>query len=295
MLFPAVVGVVVATVSLRLGWSRHAPDPLERHERALAALRDLADHPRAMPPAPPPPATEHVHLVSAPAEPRPVRVQTGARRRPARPTRPAEPDDRPVGAWLPARPEPSAPVPPPAEASEPARGIPGPTPRSEPGLTRPPRGRSGLRRIPVVAAAVAAALSTATIGAAAFGSDRAPAPVARPRRPVATSTAPTAPTTVPAPRVVTSGSEAVVHLAGPAVVTVAATARCWVRVGRPDGTTVWEETLDSGSGRAIDARAPVTVDVGNLPGVAFAVNGRPLAVAGLPATARLRFEADGSG
>lgn len=295
MLFPAVVGVVVATVSLRLGWSRHAPDPLERHERALAALRDLAEHPRAMPPAPPPPASEHVHLVSAPAEPRPVRDPSGARRRPARPTRPAESDDRPVGAWLPARPGSPAPGPHPVEASEPAREVPAPAPRSEPRRTGPLQGRSGLRRIPLVAAAVAATLATATVGAAAFGSDRAPAPVARPSRPATASTAPTAPTTVPTPRLVTNGSEAVVRLAGPAVVTVAATARCWVRVGRPDGTTVWEETLDTGEGRAIDARAPVTVDVGNLPGVAFAVNGRPLVVAGLPATARLRFEAAGSG
>lgn len=297
MLFPAVVGVVFATVSLRLGWSRHAPDPLERHERALAALRDLADHPRAMPPAPPPPATEHVHLVSAPAGPRPVRVPTGARRRPARPTRPAETDDRPVGAWLPARPAslpladsatgPSAPDPDPPAPNAVARSGAEPAP--------PAPNRSGIRRGSLVVAVVAGVVATAAVGAAATGPDRTPTRVPDPIRPDPAPTAASAPTTVPPPRVVVSGSEAVVTLSGPVIVTVAATARCWVRIERPDGTTVREETLDSGTNRAIDARAAVTVDVGNLPGLAFAVNGRPLSLTGLPATARVRFERSGSG
>jgi len=300
MLFPAVVGVVVATVSLRLGWNRHAPDPLERHERALAALRDLADHPRAMPPAPPPPATDHVHLVSAPAGPRPVRVPTGARRRPPRPTRPAETDDRPVGAWLPARPA-SLPLADSAAARatppDPDPPAPDPVARSGPSPAPPSRDRSGIRRAPLVVAVVAGVVATAAVGAAATGPDRTPLrlPARGPRQSTPTPTAASAPTTVPPPRVVVSGSEAVVTLSGPAIVTVAATARCWVRIERPDGTTVREETLDSGTNRAIDARAAVTVDVGNLPGLAFAVNGRPLSLTGLPATARVRFERSGSG
>lgn len=297
MLFPAVVGVVFATVSLRLGWSRHAPDPLERHERALAALRDLADHPRAMPPAPPPPATEHVHLVSAPAGPRPVRVPTGARRRPARPTRPAETDDRPVGAWLPARPA-SLPLADSAtgpSAPDPDPQAPDHVPRSGPRPAPPAPNRSGIRRGSLVVAVVAGVVATAAVGAAAMGPDRTPTRVPDPIRPDPAPTAASAPTTVPPPRVVVGGSEAVVTLSGPAIVTVAATARCWVRIERPDGTTVREETLDSGTNRAIDARAAVTVDVGNLPGLAFAVNGRPLSLTGLPATARVRFERSGSG
>ncbi|MFM8973294.1 MAG: hypothetical protein ACKOOG_11815, partial [Actinomycetota bacterium] len=73
-----------------------------------------------MPPAPVPPRTDHVHLVAAPAgPPREPRTPPGARRRALRPSRPLEPDDRPVTAWLPSRPGRDATIPEPSPGNAP--------------------------------------------------------------------------------------------------------------------------------------------------------------------------------
>ncbi|MFM7225842.1 MAG: RodZ domain-containing protein [Actinomycetota bacterium] len=55
-----------------------------------------------------------------------------------------------------------------------------------------------------------------------------------------------------------------------------------------------EETLASGASRALDARTPIEVTVGNLPGLRIGVIGRPLPLPDLPATARIRFAVVGS-
>lgn len=126
VVFLVAVTVVAVTAALLLGRNRHTPDPLERHERALSALRDLAERLQALPPAPEAAPSDHVHLVAAPAEPRPARSTTGPRRRAGRATRPVESDDRPVIAWLPTRPGGTEPAglpatPPAAVAPEPIR------------------------------------------------------------------------------------------------------------------------------------------------------------------------------
>ena len=126
-----VVGaILVTTASLNSLWDRRRHDSLERHEKALAALRDLAEHPRELPPEPPPPPpTDHVHILSEPpadAAAHHRRVQkAAAARRAAERRRPRDVSTRPTAAQLPTMP------------TTPTQGSPAPKPGPEPASAPP--------------------------------------------------------------------------------------------------------------------------------------------------------------
>src|SRR4051812_2309611 len=125
-----VIGVLVIAIAGLNAWiaRRHQGGSLERHERALGALRELAEHPQPIPAEPPPPPTDHVHILDErPAGAPPQRRR--ARRPPAK-SRPATArsraralETRPTAAQLPTRPSPSR---------EPVTSPPDPLPVPEP-------------------------------------------------------------------------------------------------------------------------------------------------------------------
>src|SRR5690348_12204333 len=111
----AVVGLVIAAVVLNHFASRDRSAPIERHERALAALRGLAEHPQpVVRDVAPPPALpdEHIRILGdvPPEAARPVR----ARRAPVFPVTVERPAIR---LPMPAGGEPAPALPPPEPAA----------------------------------------------------------------------------------------------------------------------------------------------------------------------------------
>jgi hypothetical protein len=309
-----VVGaILVTTASVNSLWERRRHDSLERHEKALAALRDLAEHPREPPPEPPPPPpTDHVHILSEPpadAAAHHRRVQkAAAARRAAERRRPRDVSTRPTAAQLPTMPTHGALAPQPEREPAPpvtADTMPvviDPPPRPEPHVA-PAAARHAVstRHVParVIGAGAAAllviiAVTTAAVVAGRSGSPkRATAAVTPTSVPVA---APAPKTTVapPAPppdiQVVASAQgNGTVTVTVPYTLTLTAGGLCWVSVTSDSGQTLYEGTLRPGQQQHVTSSGPLTVRLGNTPAMQISVNGRPLVLAGVAKTANVRF------
>ena len=108
MVVIVVIGVIlIATAGANaIAARRNRNDALLRHERALAALRELSAHPdpqRSVPPSAPP-LTDHVRILSEPPEGAAAqrrRTQRAASRRATVRRRPRDIEGRPTAAQLP--------------------------------------------------------------------------------------------------------------------------------------------------------------------------------------------------
>jgi hypothetical protein len=311
-----VVGaILVTTASLNSLWDRRRHDSLERHEKALAALRDLAEHPRELPPEPPPPTpTDHVHILSEPpadAAAHHRRVQkAAAARRAAERRRPRDVSTRPTAAQLPTMPTRGTPAPTPTPAPEPAPQkvtadtmpvVIDPPPRPGPTAVPAAAGQTvATRHVParVIGAGAAALLvivaitTAAVVGGRSGSPKRATAAVAPTSVPVAApAPKPTvAPTPPPDIQVVASAQgNGTVTVTVPYTLTLTASGLCWVSVTSDSGQTLYEGTLQPGQQQHVTGSGPLTVRLGNTPAVQISVNGRPLVLAGVAKTANVRF------
>jgi hypothetical protein len=297
--------------------------PMERHIRALDALRDLAQQPRpaaseAMPPDVP---TDHVRILADVPD-----DERRSRRAPARRStaKPVWATDLPTIAIRPGgarRPVPSAlpdgdraPVGHPASSDEPVVPVgPAPAAAAAAPITSPflapvhARGRRGLgfsgSRSRLYAAGAAAAVvvlvgTLVAIGINGRGTEGAAAPkvpAAGGLRVGATvTTAGTAPTSTAAPRpapVVTRTTDgATVSLAAPFVLMLRTTALCWVQITDTAGALLFTDTLPADHTQQIPGAGPIVMKVGNMAGMTISVDGVDLALGGLPRTANITFQ-----
>jgi hypothetical protein len=294
--FGVIAAILLGTAGVHTVFGRRERASLDRHERALDALRDIAAHPRAMPPEPPAPTTEHVHVLDAPPEGALTRrrrtSRTAAARRAPDRRRPRDLGDRPVAAQLPSTPaaldHPSSPQfeprPDPAPAPAPAPVVPAVRPRTRPR--------------PVVTAAAAACVVLVALVAGAVVAGRDGGEPDASRTPVTAPPAHTPPTTAAAPApvapamqlVTSAGGNGTVTVAVPFTLTLATTDdRSWVRVEDANGETVFEGILEAGATREISAVGPLVVRIGNTPALRLTVNGAALSLAGVAQTANVEF------
>lgn len=322
-----IVGLAAAVCANALYTRRNREDSLERHERALNALRDLNEHPHPEPePIHEELPTDHVKILEErPQGSTPPRRRTrrpaSARRMTAR-SRPRGFASRPTAAQLPRTPSSAPPVPqsatPPAQADEqpepPRIAVPAtpivfddgagervstPTPASLPrsrGLSVPAVPRS-------VAVAVAVALVAVLIASvtAFVLTDRSSSGTrgrsASPPAAIATTTTtppPTVTTTVPKPTAqftASASGNGTVTVAVPFTLTLTATnASCWVSVDDASGHNVFSGTLKPGEQQQVPGTGPLTVRLGNSPAIQMSVNGAPLSLAGVANTANVQFQ-----
>lgn len=304
--------------------------PMERHIRALDALRDLAQQPRpaaseAMPPDVP---TDHVRILADVPD-----DERRARRAPPRRStaKPVWATDLPTIAIRPGG-ERRA-VPPAvsdgdrAAVGDPASGDEQVTPVSPAPVTLAPavvaaavapitspflapvhaHGRRGLgfsgSRSRLYAAGAAAAVVVLIGTLVAIGiNGRGTEGAAAPKVPVAgaapvgatVTTASTATTSTTAPRpapVMTRTTDgATVSLAAPFVLMLRTTAQCWVQITDTAGAVLFTDTLPAGHTQQIPGAGPIVMKVGNMAGVTISVDGVDLALGGLPRTADITFQ-----
>jgi len=315
----------VASIVHRYG-SRDRTPPLERHEKALAALADLAHQPRpAVPEAhetgvPP----GHIRILAqAPdriprkrATKRPAaavnrRTKTAAARArhpstgkrvhadvSARPTlhigfdQPVEPIDIEPPDAAPDTPPPE-PVLSPAPAPDARPAVP-----SAASWANPRRHRyRGATRAALVGAVIVAggAVGMAIAGGGTHhkSSGRAPrvadqpAAVTEPPTTAAFAT----PTTAPArftSQILPTG-DANVSVLGSFTLTLHATGMCWVQVSAANGQTLFMGTLYPGQNQQLVGSAPLVVRLGNTPGMTLTIDGTALDLNGVGRTANLHF------
>jgi hypothetical protein len=314
---------VIATVVVGAGLVRYFTrrdnvPPMERHIRALDALRNLAEQPRpplSDPPAPDTP-TDHVRILTeAPDDPRPTR-RVATRRSTARPAwvtdlptisiRPGA--ERPDGGRPGAGERPDDERPNGERPALPAAASPAPTPPWPPLGPTDPRGRGGrgpaVSRSRVYAGAAAAGvivLVAIAVGFAVNGRDtkggaasRASAGDGAPSTTVAQATTTSSPsTTAPsnvAPVVTRTNGGATVSLRSPFLLTLRTTAACWVQITDASGTIVFTATLPAGQQQQIPGAGPIVMKLGNMSGVTISVGDVPLDLGGLPQTADITFQ-----
>ncbi|MDQ1435384.1 MAG: hypothetical protein QOF59_2200 [Actinomycetota bacterium] len=296
-----VIATVAAIAALaRYFTGRDTLPPMERHERALDALRNLAEQPR--PAASDSPSTtdtptDHVRILAeAPGDTRP------ARRAPTRRSsaRPAWVTDLPTIPIRPggARPEPGPP------------GV-GPAAPSRPPSLRMNDTDDGTRhgfavsrwRLYAAATAAAALLLVAIVvavgvssrGTKGAGASKAPARDVLPSTTVARATSTSTPsTTVPSnlvPVVTRTTNGATVFLRSPFVLTLRTTAPCWVDITDTSGTTLFTATLPGGQQQQIPGSGPIVMKLGNMSAMKISANGVDLDLSGLPQTANITFQA----
>jgi hypothetical protein len=326
-----VIASVAAVAALaRYFVGRDNLPPMERHIRALAALRDLAQQPRpavaeALPPDVP---TDHVRILAdVPDDERrarraPVRRSTAkpawATDLPAIAIRPA--GERRVPSAVPAG-EPSR-VGDQARADGPPRGdeqvasvvvpasiAPAPvtaapviSPLIAPAHARRGLGFAGPRsRISAAVAAAAVVVLIGTLvaigvngrGTEGAAAPKAPALGAVPVGATVTSTsASTSSTTAPraAPTVTRTTDGATVSLAAPFVLTLRTTQLCWIRITDTAGAELFTDTLPAGHTQQIPGAGPIVLRVGNMAGLTISVDGVDLALGGLARTANITFQ-----
>ena len=310
-----VVGaILVTTASLNSLWDRRRHDSLERHEKALAALRDLAEHPRELPPEPPPqPPTDHVHILSEPpadAAAHHRRVQkAAAARRAAERRRPRDVSTRPTAAQLPTMPthgslarEPSEEPAPQKVTADTMPVVIDPPPRQAPhaaplSARQPePTRHVPARAIGAGAAAllVIVAITTAAVVAGRSGSPKRARGAVTPTSVPAAAPAPR-PTVAPEPPppdiqvVASKQGNGTVTVTVPYTLTLTAGGLCWVSVTSDSGQTLYQGTLQPGQQQHVTGSGPLTVRLGNTPAMQISVNGRPLVLAGVAKTANVRF------
>jgi hypothetical protein len=300
--------------------------PMERHIRALDALRDLAQQPRpaASEATPPDVPTDHVRILADVPD-----DERRSRRAPARRStaKPVWATDLPTIAIRPGgarRPVPSAvpdgdrgPVGRPTSGDEQVASVsPAPVGLAPPAaapITSPflapvhAHGRRGLgfsgSRSRLYAAGAAAAVvvligTLVAIGINGRGTEGAAAPKvpAVGAGPVGatvttTSTATTSTTASrPAPVVTRTADGATVSLAAPFVLVLRTTALCWVQITDTAGAVLFSDTLPAGHTQQIPGAGPIVMKVGNMAGMTISVDGVDLALGGLPRTANITFQ-----
>ena len=315
-----VVALAAAACANALYSRRNRDDSLERHERALNALRDLNEHPHPEPaPLHEELPTDHVRILderpegTAPQRRR-TRRAASARRTSAR-TRPrGGVADRPTAAQLPRTPT-SSPAPPPEhEAPEPPRivvpaapivfddGVDVPDVVDLPPADFPARSPLRLptvsRSVVVAVAAAVVAVVIATVTAVVItDNSSSPRPAAAPPatiEPTTTTPPPTVTTTIAKPSAqftASSGGNGTVTVTVPYTLTLTVTGpRCWVSVEDSSGTTVFTGTLKSGEQQQVPGSGPLTVRLGNTAAIQMSVNGAPLNMAGVAQTANVQFQ-----
>jgi hypothetical protein len=314
---PVIAVLILAAVMLNRFLTRETAHPLERHERALEALRELSEKPRpVVRDLQPPPAlpSEHIRILpdtpdEAPKRrPRSRRPVTSARsRRAASRTVQPDPVELPVipigNADVEALPRtPAPPAPPPAEpAAAVAPGVqelpvPPPSRWAESSGSWPSRRVASAVGVGVaVAATLAGALLITTAnghGGAKGASSRPPAQAAAaPRTTVpAPTTTPTTAATLVGQLVALPTGDASVSVRGPFTLALQATGRCWVQVTGANGQTLFEGTLQQGEVQMVSGVAPLTVRLGNTRGIALRVDGSNLDLAGVANTANVNFQ-----
>jgi hypothetical protein len=297
--------------------------PMERHLRAIDALRDLAEHPRpAETHLEPPPEmpSEHIRILDEPpAGTRPARRGTArratagaSRARPAArrstksrtspaatpPTERTTIEIRPLSPRIPVAPpvpnftfDAIAP-PPPGDGAE--------------GAPEPDRRAALLDRINAASSRTYAAVGTAVVVvlvvllvAAGLGGHHgregvAKAATAPPPPPASVAPTTTSPPTTAAIQtaavVARSGNGATVSVRSPFQITLHATGTCWVEVTDPTGRTLFNETLHSGQVQLIPGATPIIVRLGYTPAMSISVDGVGLDLTGLSQTANLNFQ-----
>jgi hypothetical protein len=319
------VGVALAAAVTYYFVTRDRVPPIEKRQRALEALRGLAEQPRLTLTPPVPPAeytTPHIRIVDrAPSEGRPHR-RASARRPPAR----RSPGDlagkaaqskgeRPTIAICPAAPEPSPSVHATAHEDGPNESVTaGPVPAITENLVASPAVgmnrshdrtsrslTSHVRALSAVAAAAAIVVTIAIVVALAQSgrparpprAQAAERPVPAPRPAATTATTQSVPTTIPAvtaPMVVRSTSGATVSVRSPSILTMRATGTCWVEVTDATGNTLFSGTLHPGEQQQIGVSAPLVLHLGYTPGIALSVDSSALDLNGLAQTATVDFQ-----
>jgi cytoskeletal protein RodZ len=281
--------------------------PLARHERALDALRDIAEHPHPMEweVAPAEPVSiEHVHILEdAPVHsvvrarpPRPRKRATAARATRRRPNA-AQVASRPTIALLPARVHLLRAVPAPAEIESATESEPDLQAAPVPETSSPPVDASTRRAAVVVVAASVLIVALAVTGLSVGGGHARPkrsAVVARaPRSDPARARTTTPRTQALAPTqvqlVATSPNEGTIKLSAPFILTLAAKGDCWVRIQTDTGRTLFERTLHAGQQQQLTGAAALVVRLGNTPAIGVIVNGAPLDLSRVAQTADVRF------
>lgn len=312
MIVIVVIGIVlIATAGAQmLVVRRRNVDPLVRQERAIAALRDVAEHPQPLVADPHPqlPPTPNIRILEEPpadaaARRRRARRAAAARRRAETPMHPANIANRPTAAQLPTRPatvvhitdnevELPAPVPAlPSVALEPTH--------LREGRTRPRREHIHISRR-VLTAAIATTL-LAVVGAAIV----AFAPSGGPAKPAAASAPPPTPAPTPTTKPVSAtpattapgahltaapgGLSGTVVVAVPYTLTMATSAPCWVMVQTNTGQTLFEGTLLAGQQKQLSGAGPLTIRMGDTAAMQMTLNGTPLGLTGMARTANLQF------
>jgi len=311
-LIAIVVAWVIAVVVFRFMTVDRAA-PLERHEQALAALREIAQHPqpvvRDFEPHSDMPA-EHIRIVSAlPAgAARPRRKPTTRRSAPAARRRATgRPRPRTNGAAAQGDPEapvihidsiarddspPALPVDIPSVEIAPPFEIPAaPSSRSE--ISIDSRLRAGL--LVMVAAAMFIGLLAGTIAALERGhsspSRRAgETPVTQAAAVTTTTVATTPKIAVPTVHVATLPTgDATVSVPRPFTLTLRASGNCWVQVSDVTGRVLFSGTLHAMQTQQVAGGASLVVRLGNTPAIGLAVDGQPVNLAGVGHTATVRF------
>ena len=320
-----VVGVALAAAVTYYFVTRDRVPPMEQRERALEALRELAEHPRLTLTPPVPPAeytTPHIRIIDrAPSDGRPRR-RAPARRPPARRSpgnlagKAAQSKvERPTIAICPAAPDPSPSVRASAHEDGPNESVtPGPVPANTETLVAPSavgmnpshdgKWRSRTSRVAALRAVAAAAAIVVTIAVAVAlthngrptrppRAQTAERPVPASRPPATTATTQPVPTTIPAvtaPMVVRSTSGATVSVRSPSILTIRATGTCWVEVKDATGSTLFSGTLHPGEQQQIGVSGPLVLQLGYTPGIALSVDSSALDLNGLAQTATVDFQ-----
>jgi cytoskeletal protein RodZ len=299
-------------VNAWIGRRSRRADTIERHGRALAALRDLAEHPQPMPTEPPPPPTDHVRILDerptgVPTARRRTRRAVTSRRTATARARPRDLDTRPVTAHLPTRPasrpamhfddvapaETPAPAVPAAPSDSPAPSVPF---AGQPRVKVPARAGSA-RALAITGLAVITVVLIGTVTAVAISNSISkPKPAAAPKHhpaPAPPATVKKTTTTVPRPPVQLTANatgDGVVTVPTPFTLTLTTpSAPCWISVQDAQGRTVFTGTLQPGQQQLVPGTGPLLVRLGNSPAVQISVNGAPLNMAGIGKTANVQF------
>jgi hypothetical protein len=319
------VGVALTAAVTYYFVTRDRVPPMEQRQRALEALRELANHPPPTPSPPVPPAeytTPHIRIIdraSFEAGPRaraPSRRPSGRRSPGNRSGKGARSKgQRPTIAICPSAPDPSPSVSTTApEHDSDASVTTGPVPpntenvvaASAVGMNRSQGGtwRSRTALVPAlraVAAAAAIVVAIPLVIALAHndrttrqpGAQTAERPVTA-RRPAATTVpTPSVPTTIPtvtAPMVVRSTSGATVSVRNPSILTIRATGTCWIEVNDATGNTLFSGTLHPGQQQQIGVSAPLVLHLGYTPAIALSVDSSALDLNGLAQTTTVDFQ-----
>jgi Domain of unknown function (DUF4115) len=315
--------IVVVGLLLRLRRRGRVADPVVRHERALAALRELAEHPHACEHeavAVEPVSVEHIHILE---EPPPAAVAARARR-PRRTTsggrRPTTPRRRsasavaalPTVAQLPTLAHSLAPprtepivLPRPGSSDEGAGhgtkpAEPAPIEQLDAPEAEPTAGHASAVRERVLVVGTAMAVCLAIVAIALFTQApsthrtqrravRQPASVVPPPRTVVTAPRVTTPRAPDLRLAVSAGGNGTVAIGAPFTLAFVPKADCWISVRTGSGQAVFEGTLHAGQRQQLTGSAPLVVRIGNTPVLTMEVNGTQLDLSQIAHTANVQF------